>query len=53
MDVGECVKLNTQTVETKDFEGKYILWSSSIDFARIVEWASVAMINLIRTNKYI
>lgn len=53
MDVGECVKLNTQTIETKDFEGKYILWSSSIDFSRMAEWASVAMINLIRTNKYI
>lgn len=53
MEVGESVKLETNNLEYKDYEGKYILWSSSISFSREVDWISRARINLIRTNKYI
>lgn len=53
MEVGEAVKINTFAIEKKDLEGKYILWSSKLEFSRGIEWKSVARINLMRTNKYI
>jgi hypothetical protein len=51
IDVGECVKFKPKTIEYVDFEGKYILWSSSIIFKRPSGWETTAKINLIRTNK--
>lgn len=51
IDVGECVKFKPKTLEYIDFEGKYILWSSSIIFKRPSDWETTATINLIRTNK--
>jgi len=51
IEVGECVKFKPKTIEYADFEGKYILWSSQIDFYRQVDWETTARINLVRTNK--
>ena len=51
IDVGECVKFKPKTVEYIDFEGKYILWSTSILFTRSGNWETTATINLVRTNK--
>lgn len=51
MNVGECVKFKPKTIEYLDLEGKYILWSSQINFANNGNWESNATINLIRTNK--
>lgn len=51
INVGECVKFKPKTVEYSDFEGKYILWSSQINFARPSDWQTTATINLVRTNK--
>jgi len=39
-------------IEYIDFEGKYILWSSIVRFAKSgPSWESTATINLSRTNK--
>lgn len=52
IDVGECVKFKPATIEYVDFSGKYILWSSEIEFQKEgPTWATTANINLIRTNK--
>ncbi len=52
MDVGECVKFKPASIEYQDFEGKYILWSSILNFKRQGPgWQSTAQINLNRTNK--
>lgn len=52
INVGEAVKFKPQTLEYQEFEGKYILWSSVISFQKQgPNWACVATINLIRTNK--
>ncbi len=51
IDVGECVKFKPKTAEYIDFEGKYILWSSQINFTRPSDWETTATINLVRTNK--
>ncbi len=53
MNVGECVKFNTKTLEYIDFSGKYILWSSSINFKREGEWQCTCSVNLIRSNRKI
>jgi hypothetical protein len=53
VEVGEAVKFKPQTIEYADLGGKYILWSSRLDFFRRGDWASVATINLMRTNKKI
>jgi len=55
MEVGECVKLNTQITEYIDLAGKYILWSSDLNFGRHGggEFQATATINLVRTNKKI
>jgi len=52
IDVGECVKFKPQTIEYQDLEGKYILFSSIINFVRGgPDWQTTANINLYRTNK--
>lgn len=52
INVGECVKFKPYTVEYQDFEGKYILWSSVLRFAKSgPDWQTTAQINLTRTNK--
>lgn len=51
LNVGECVKFKPMTLEYAPLDGKYILWSTTIAFAREGDWATVARINLIRTNK--
>ena len=51
IEVGECVKFKPMTIEYSDFEGKYILWSSQINFVRPGDWETTATINLVRTNK--
>jgi len=52
IDVGECIKLKPMAIEYIDFEGKYILWSSIVRFAKSgPSWESTATINLSRTNK--
>jgi len=51
INVGECVKFKPKTIEYADFEGKYILWSSTINFEKSSNWETTATINLVRTNK--
>lgn len=51
LNVGECVKFKPKTLEYLDLEGKYILWSSQINFVNNGNWESIATVNLIRTNK--
>ena len=51
MNVGECVKFKPKTLEFTPLGGKYILWSSSINFVNTGDWESTARINLMRTNK--
>jgi len=52
INVGECVKFKPQTLEYNDLEGKYILWSSHLNFSRTAAiWETTATINLARTNK--
>jgi len=51
INVGEGVKFKPKTIEYSDFEGKYILWSSQINFIRPGDWETTATINLVRTNK--
>lgn len=51
LKVGECVKFKPMTLEYAPLDGKYILWSTTIAFVREGDWATVARINLIRTNK--
>jgi len=51
INVGECVKFKPKTIEYADFEGKYILWSSAINFSKSGNWETTATINLVRTNK--
>jgi len=53
MNVGESVKFNTQIMDYVSLSGKYILWSSELRFTKSGEWQSVAIVNLIRTNKKI
>jgi len=51
LNVGECVKFKPKTIEYQDLEGKYILWSSQINFENHGDWETTATVNLIRTNK--
>jgi len=51
LNVGECVKFKPKTIEYLELEGKYILWSSTINFINNGNWETSATINLIRTNK--
>jgi hypothetical protein len=52
LNVGECVKFKPLIVEFVDLEGKYILWSSFLNFSYTrTGWATTAKINLVRTNK--
>jgi len=51
LQVGDCVEYKPQTLEYADLSGKYILWSSDIQFSRPNVWETTATINLIRTNK--
>jgi len=53
MNVGEAMMFNTFHVGLVNMAGKYILWSSSIDFISATNWSAIATINLIRTNKVI
>lgn len=53
LQVGEPVNYKPMTVEYQDLGGKYILWSSVIEFTRPNIWQSVATLNLVRTNKTI
>lgn len=53
INVGDTVKLNTQTVEYVDLSGKYILHSSDLSFWRERDWQTLAEINLVRTNRTI
>jgi LysM repeat protein len=53
INVGEAVKFKPQTIEYASLGGKYILWSSVLNFGRRGDWSCVANINLIRTNKKI
>jgi len=51
INVGDCVKFKPTTLEYQDLEGKYILWSSQLNFVNHGNWESTAKVNLIRTNK--
>lgn len=55
MNIGDVVKFITYVQDFIELSGKYILWSSDLMFMRQDggDWASVARINLIRTNKKI
>ncbi len=49
--VGSVVKLKTKTQEHIDISGKYILFSSDINWVKQSEWQTTASLELIRTNK--
>ena len=51
--IGHCVKLQTKTQEHIDISGKYILFSSYINWNKQAEWQTTAKLELIRTNKTI
>ena len=51
INVGEPVRLDTRSSEYISISGKYILYSSDIQFYRARSWDVIAKINLIRTNK--
>jgi hypothetical protein len=53
LKVGECVKFKPENVVYAEFGGKYILYSTSLEFARRGGWSSVATVNLVRTNRKI
>ena len=53
MNVGECVKYIPRTLEFVDISGKYILWSSDLQFNKSGSWEATATINCIRTNRKI
>lgn len=53
MNVGEAVFLNSNTADTRDLTGAYILRASELTFMRQRDWESLAKLNLIRTNRSI
>jgi hypothetical protein len=54
LDVGECVKFKPLVLEYAELEGKYILWSSILNFTYSrTGWETTARVNLVRTNKKI
>jgi hypothetical protein len=53
MNVGEVVKFKTGTLQYVPLTGKYILWSSLINFTKSGEWENTVRLNLMRTNKKI
>lgn len=51
IEVGCCVKLKTKTIQHQDISGKYILFSSDLNWHKGSEWQTTASIELVRTNK--
>ena len=51
--IGNVVKLKTKTQEHIDISGKYILFSSDINWNKGADWETTATLELIRTNKTI
>jgi len=51
INIGEVVKFKPQTLEFVPLSGKYILWSSILNFEKTGEWETTARLNLMRTNK--
>lgn len=51
MKVGEAVKFISKTIDLNQFNGKYILKGSEINFVKEGEWQTTAKIYLIRTNR--
>jgi len=54
LNVGECVKFKPLVLDYISLEGKYILWSSALNFTYSRSgWETTARVNLVRTNKKI
>lgn len=51
MDVGESVEYKPFGLEETTLAGKYILWSSDLQFKKAGIWEASASINLVRTNR--
>jgi hypothetical protein len=51
MEVGESVELISGTAETTQIIGRYILRRSELSFSKTKDWASSALLTLIRTNR--
>ncbi len=52
LNVGECVKFKTDTVEYMDLSGNYILYFTDIKWNRNgKEWTTICKVKLVRTNK--
>jgi len=51
MNVGECLEYIPYGFEITAVAGKYILWSSDLQFKKSGIWESTASLNLIRTNR--
>ena len=52
LNVGECVRFKTDTVEYIDLSGNYILQMSDLKFNRDgKEWQNTAQLRMVRTNK--
>lgn len=51
LNVGECIEYIPFGLEETSVAGKYILWSTDIQFKKAGIWESSARLNLIRTNR--
>ena len=51
LQVGSPLDLKPKTDEYIKFSGKYILFSSDLQFKKLMDWESMATIKLIRTNR--
>jgi hypothetical protein len=51
MNVGDCIEYKPFGLQETVLAGKYILWSSDIQFKKSGIWEASAMINLVRTNR--
>jgi len=52
VQVGEAVMFKPLSLEYQQLSGKYILWSSVLNFRRLANWEATATINLIRSNRH-
>lgn len=53
LKIGSVVKLNTKTQNHQDISGKYILFSSDLNWTKLADWHTTSKVELIRTNKKI
>jgi hypothetical protein len=52
LELGSSVKLETKTAEYQGVGGRYVIFSTDMQFVRNKEWSVTGTLNLIRTNKF-